>query len=40
LFEFISEPIRKELESGESVVIPCSAADLEGAAGCGSPNIE
>ena len=37
---FDLEPIRKEVESVESVVIPCVAPDSGGGASCGSRNIE
>jgi hypothetical protein len=35
-----SEPIRKEVESVESVVIPCVAPESGRGASCGSRNIE
>jgi hypothetical protein len=34
------EPIRKEVESVESVVIPCVAPESGRGASCGSRNIE
>jgi hypothetical protein len=38
--ESLSEPIRKEVESVESVVIPCVAPESGRGASCGSRNIE